>query len=330
MYGCLSSGIYYTEALTNHVLDTNRNSEIVNNLKDSGKDSFTSMNMNGMPTGITYRYSFSYEGEDYTEIGYIGERYGMSSMLSGMGGAAPAADGAGGGFGGMGGIGGMGGMGGSGIDLSAIRVLSLRNLGGNDVANSITIYPIDFNNKDLVTNYLDAWNAEGDVSFGDKTIAAADRTDITYTDALELVIAIINTLIDAISTALIAFTSVSLVVSTVMIGIITYVSVVERVKEIGVIRSLGGRKRDVSRLFNAETFIIGLLAGVIGIAFTYLASSIVNVIVKNLVGISNIAILPISQAVLLVCLSIGLTLISGIIPASSAAKKDPVVALRTE
>ena len=148
--------------------------------------------------------------------------------------------------------------------------------------------------------------------------------------ALSLVIAIINTLIDAISTALIAFTSVSLIVSTVMIGIITYVSVVERVKEIGVIRSLGGRKRDVSRLFNAETFMIGLLAGAFGIAVTYFASAIVNTIVKNLVGISNIAALPSHQAILLVILSIALTLISGIIPASSAAKKDPVVALRTE
>ena len=115
-----------------------------------------------------------------------------------------------------------------------------------------------------------------------------------------------------------------------MIGIITYVSVVERIKEIGVIRSLGGRKRDVSRLFNAETFIIGLLSGSIGVVFTYFASAIVNVIVKNLVGISNIAALPPIQAVLLICLSIALTLISGIIPASSAAKKDPVVALRTE
>ena len=118
--------------------------------------------------------------------------------------------------------------------------------------------------------------------------------------------------------------------ATVMIGIITYVSVVERIKEIGVIRSLGGRKKDVSHLFNAETFIIGLLAGLIGVGFTYVASAIVNVILKPLIGYSRIAALPISQAIILVVLSIGLTCISGLIPARSAAKKDPVVALRTE
>ena len=140
----------------------------------------------------------------------------------------------------------------------------------------------------------------------------------------------INTMIDVITYALVAFTSISLVVSTVMIGIITYVSVVERIKEIGVIRSLGGRKKDVSHLFNAETFIIGLLAGLIGIGFTYFVSVIVNAILKPLIGYAHIAALPIGQAVLLVVLSVVLTTISGLIPARSAAKKDPVVALRTE
>ena len=137
-------------------------------------------------------------------------------------------------------------------------------------------------------------------------------------------------MIEIISVGLIAFTSVSLVVSTVMIGIITYVSVVERIKEIGVIRSLGGRKRDVSNLFIAETFIIGLLAGIIGIGFTYFASLIVNVILKPIIGYASIASLPVGNAVLLIALSIALTLISGLMPASSAARKDPVVALRTE
>jgi putative ABC transport system permease protein len=137
-------------------------------------------------------------------------------------------------------------------------------------------------------------------------------------------------MIDVVSYALIAFTSVSLVVSTVMIGIITYVSVVERVKEIGVIRSLGGRKKDVRSLFNAETFIIGSLAGLFGIGVTYFISFFVNLILRPLIGYSRIAALPIGQAIVLVILSIGLTLISGLIPASSAAKKDPVVALRTE
>jgi putative ABC transport system permease protein len=140
----------------------------------------------------------------------------------------------------------------------------------------------------------------------------------------------INTMIDVVSYALIAFTSISLVVSTVMIGIITYVSVVERIKEIGVIRSLGGRKRDVSALFNAETFIIGLLAGLIGVFATYGISLIVNLILAPIINYPNIAALPLDNAVILVVLSILLTSISGLLPARSAARKDPVVALRTE
>ena len=115
-----------------------------------------------------------------------------------------------------------------------------------------------------------------------------------------------------------------------MIGIITYVSVVERIKEIGVIRSLGGRKRDVSYLFNAETFIIGLLSGLIGVGATYFISEIVNLILYPLINIRRIAILPVGDAITMIILSIALTLISGLIPSRSAARKDPVIALRTE
>ena len=140
----------------------------------------------------------------------------------------------------------------------------------------------------------------------------------------------VNTMIQMITIALIAFTALSLVVSTVMIGIITYVSVVERIKEIGILRAVGARKKDIKRLFNAETFIIGLIAGAIGILITYLLSLIVNVIVLFIAGIWGIAALPWWQALIMVGLSIILTLISGLIPAAAAAKKDPVVALRTE
>ncbi len=153
---------------------------------------------------------------------------------------------------------------------------------------------------------------------------------ITYTDNIGLIIAMVNTLIDIVTYALIAFTALSLLVSTVMIGIITYVSVVERTKEIGVIRSLGGRKRDVSHLFNAETFIIGLVAGLFGIAITYVICAIINAVIGHLTGIYTIATFPIWQAAIMVGLSIALTLLSGILPSRSAAKKDPVVALRTE
>ena len=212
----------------------------------------------------------------------------------------------------------MMGGGAQGIDHTDMKERMIRSLGGNDLPSSVKIYPISFDDKNLVTDYLDKWNED------------EEKSDITYTDTLELVINMINTMIDIISYALIAFTSVSLVVSTVMIGIITYVSVVERIKEIGVIRSLGGRKKDVSHLFNAETFIIGLFAGLFGVFATYFISLIVNIILKPLIGYGSIAALPVGQAILMVALSVTLTLISGIIPASSAAKKDPVVALRTE
>ena len=208
--------------------------------------------------------------------------------------------------------------------------LSLRELGGESIPNTISIYPVDFDNKDLVTDYLDAWNEDKDIVVNGVTLTKEDRLEVHYTDVLSLIITIINTMVNVISYGLIAFTSISLVVSTVMIGIITYVSVVERIKEIGVIRSLGGRKKDVSHLFNAETFIIGLLSGLIGIGFTYLVSIPINAVIKSLTGISGIAALPVNQAVILVILSIVLTLISGLMPARSAAKKDPVVALRTE
>jgi putative ABC transport system permease protein len=196
--------------------------------------------------------------------------------------------------------------------------MTTRKLGGEEVANKIYIYPIDFDSKNLVTDYLDAWNDEH------------EEDQITYTDSLELVINIINEMIDIITSALIAFTSISLVVSSVMIGVITYVSVVERTKEIGVLRSLGARKIDVSNLFNAETFIIGLLAGVVGVVITYLISLPVNLILGSITGIYTLLSLPIGQAFLMICVSFVLTMISGLIPARAAAKKDPVIALRTE
>ena len=215
--------------------------------------------------------------------------------------------------------------------LEDTRNTLIRNLAGNSLANNILIYPKSFDEKDLVTAYLDRWSdKDAEIIVNGVVIPAEDRVEVTYTDTLELIINMINTMIDVISYALIAFTSVSLVVSTVMIGIITYVSVVERIKEIGVIRSLGGRKKDVSHLFNAETFIIGSLAGLLGVGVTYLISVVVNLILEPLIGYSGIAALPFNQAVILVILSIGLTSISGLIPAKSAAKKDPVVALRTE
>ena len=140
-----------------------------------------------------------------------------------------------------------------------------------------------------------------------------------------------NMIVDAVKIVLIAFTAISLVVSSIMIGIITYVSVVERTKEIGVLRSLGARKKDISRIFNAETFLIGLFAGLIGVIVSYLLTIPINLIIGHFVaGATAIASLKVTDALLLVVISFILTLIAGVIPSRIAANKDPVVALRTE
>ena len=330
-FGCLTSGVYYTGDLAKHVVESAENSEIVKNLIESEKDSYTSMSYNGIPMGITYKYSFNYDGESYSDIiGFVGDTSSMAGLM--MGGMAGGSGGTGstGGNGGTGNNGSTSGSTGTTPSLGAIYTLSLRSLGGIAIPNTVYIYPQNFDMKDMVTKYLDAWNDDGVIEINGINVSSESRSDITYTDTLELIIDMINNMINIVSTALIAFTSISLVVSTVMIGIITYVSVVERIKEIGVIRSLGGRKKDVSRLFTAETFIIGMLAGLIGIGVTYVISAIANVIIYSTVQIPNIAALSLRDAIFLVCLSTGLTLISGVMPARSAARKDPVVALRTE
>lgn len=201
---------------------------------------------------------------------------------------------------------------------------AIKTLGGSDRVSRIAIYANDFDNKEQVLAYLDQWNTDHDYS------DEARSMQITYTDIVGMLMGIMQTMIDIITYVLVAFTAISLVVSSVMIGIITYVSVVERVKEIGVLRSLGARKQDVRNLFNAETFIIGLAAGLIGIAISYILCIIINLVLQMLTGIGGIASLPALTAFIMVCVSVVLTLISGLIPAQSAAKKDPVIALRTE
>ena len=201
---------------------------------------------------------------------------------------------------------------------------AIKTLGGSDSVSRIAIYANDFDNKELVLNYLDQWNTDHDYS------DEARSMQITYTDTVGMLMSIMQTMIDIITYVLVAFTAISLVVSSVMIGIITYVSVVERVKEIGVLRSLGARKQDIRNLFNAETFIIGLAAGLIGIAISYVLCIVISLVLESLTGIGGIASLPALTAFIMVCVSVVLTLISGLIPAQSAAKKDPVIALRSE
>ncbi|MBE6644156.1 MAG: ABC transporter ATP-binding protein/permease [Ruminococcaceae bacterium] len=334
-YGCLTAGIYYTEALTEHILEENADSEYIDYilseqaLKEIGSkvhqvpnpDDPTSPIVISLNYSTVYSYTYRYDDPITPEDESVGED-GEDIIKSGMGIVSPKQTS-------MSPTSLMGGTSEDGVEQK--RDTLVRNLGGNSVANNILIYPKSFEEKNLVTEYLDDWSDDDvRITVDGREIPIEERTKVTYTDTLELVIKMINTMIDVVSYALIAFTSVSLVVSTVMIGIITYVSVVERIKEIGVIRSLGGRKRDVSSLFNAETFIIGLLAGLLGVGVTYAVSAIVNVILAPIISYASIAALPVGEAVLLVIVSIALTLISGLIPARSAAKKDPVVALRTE
>ena len=301
-YGSLSSGFYYTEALTKYIFEQNLNSDIVNYLKSAEKDSFTSTIYSNIPTGITYHFTYNYLGEEKEGIGFVGKVNSMASMMGSISGGNP----------------------------NDIYVLSLRELGGNNLANSIAIYPTNFEQKDNVIKYLDMWNSDNDITIEDITLTKEERSKIQYTDTLTIIISIINSMINIVTIALIAFTALSLVVSCVMIAIITYVSVVERIKEIGVIRSLGGRKKDVSNLFNAETLIIGLMSGLFGVFLTYGLSFVVNLIVDHFSGINKIADLKISNAITMVILSVVLTVISGLIPAKKASKQDPVVALRTE
>ena len=218
-----------------------------------------------------------------------------------------------------------------GSGSSKTFLLSKEAIGASNLPTTIYFYPRTFEEKYLITDYLDIWNSEEDITVKGTVIHAKDRAEIKYSDNLEIVISMINTVIDIVTIALICFTALSLVVSTVMISIITYVSVMERIKEIGIIRALGGRKKDVSHLFNVETFMIGTLSGVFGIAVTYLLQTILNLIIKlNNPMIGMIGNLPWYTALIVILISVLLTTIAGLIPASSAAKKDPVEALRTE
>ena len=194
---------------------------------------------------------------------------------------------------------------------------------------SVSIYPKDFQRKNNVTRYLDQWNKDKTLIIDGQEVPKAEREEITYTDTISMIVTVISTLVTTVSAALIAFTSLSLVVSCFMIAVITYISVMERVKEIGVIRSLGGRKRDVSTLFISENLITGFASGTIGILVTYILQFIINAIVAPY-GVSSIAALPFLYALLMIALSVALSVISGLIPSLGASKQDPVVALRTE
>ncbi|MCL2159692.1 MAG: ABC transporter ATP-binding protein/permease [Oscillospiraceae bacterium] len=202
---------------------------------------------------------------------------------------------------------------------------NLRALGVSDISDpsSISIYPADFASKDEIIQLIDDFNKR-------MSEAGEDDKVIQYTDFVGLIMSSVSNIINTISIVLIAFVSIALVVSSIMIGIITYISVLERTKEIGILRSIGASKNDISRVFNAETLIVGLTAGLIGILTTVLLCIPANIIIKAITDISGVAALPLFGGIGLVIISMVLTLIAGFIPSKIAAKKDPVVALRTE
>ena len=201
-----------------------------------------------------------------------------------------------------------------------LKTLGIVNL---DMPASISIYPRDFDAKNVISDEIDKYNQkmEDEQKEADK---------ITYTDYIGIMLNAVTSIVDMISYVLIGFVGISLVVSSIMIGIITYISVLERTKEIGILRSIGASKKDISRVFNAETFIVGVFAGIIGIGVTILLNIPANMIIKALAGVSNISTLPVYGAIALIIISMLLTVIAGLVPSKMAAKKDPVESLRVD
>lgn len=321
-YGCLDTGFYVTQSLVDYVHEDSLNSQIVNYINSTEEGylnyvsysfyyvNFSDSNGDGVIDSTDYAANTSTAMSILYDSGSL-----MDMILSGLGGST------------------------SDVDQSSAYRVDAAFFGGNQMPIAVYIYAIDFDTKTLLTDYLDEWNnmCQAGVEYtytdsdgNEQTVTLSVSDQITYTDTVGLIIGMVNTMIQMVTIALVAFTALSLVVSTVMIGIITYVSVVERIKEIGILRAVGARKKDIKRLFNAETFIIGFVAGLFGILITYLLSLVINLIVVAKAGIWGIAALPWWQALIMIALSVCLTLISGLIPASAAAKKDPVVALRTE
>jgi ABC-type antimicrobial peptide transport system permease subunit len=191
-----------------------------------------------------------------------------------------------------------------------------------DKPSEIDIYPVNFDSKAEVTKVLDDYN--------NRMREEDEGKVITYTDVVGALMTSVTDIVNMISYVLIAFVAISLIVSSIMIGVITYISVLERKKEIGILRSIGASKRDVSRVFNAETVIEGFVSGVMGVTITAIACIPANIIVEQIHGIHDIARLPVGAAIILIGISVFLSFIAGLIPSSKAAKADPVEALRSE
>ena len=202
---------------------------------------------------------------------------------------------------------------------------NLQKMGSVDLnkPSTINIYPKDFDSKEEIEALIDEYNKKVKDD-------GLEENVISYSDIVGTMMSSVTSIIDIVSYVLMAFVSVSLVVSSIMIGIITYISVLERTKEIGILRSIGASKKDISRVFNAETFIIGTCSGILGIGVTLLLNIPISLILEDMLGVANLAKLPPVAGIILIVISMLLTLIAGLIPARYASKKDPVEALRME
>lgn len=303
----ISSGIGYTAKLTEYIIEQVKNSEIAKaQLADTSVDVFTGVPFdNDRNTEITMDDVNAYMATLSPE-----ESAQMQAMTSGM----------------------------SDDQILQLFSASLKarttdaTLDSNksklgitdlDTPSQIDIYATDFDSKEKVQNIIKDYNKLQQDDGKEENV-------INYTDYVGIMMSSVSTIINAISYVLIAFVAISLIVSSIMIGIITYISVLERTKEIGVLRSIGASKKDVSRIFNAETLIEGFVSGTLGIVVTLLLCIPANALIKHLTDISNVAQLPVAGGVILIIISMFLTFIAGLIPAKLAAKKDPVVALRSE
>ena len=331
-FGCLTRGVYYTKQFQDKYINDAKDSQVIR-----GDNSFSKfIEAGGLKTSTYDAYvTFTYtdwtdpDHPDYSATSYASCLNGdlnssFSSLFSSITGVNYEQENAT-----------------HFRSLCGLKIVQNKNEAGETTGFSyeklpeeMSIYPVNFAYKDKVNNYLDDWNKDVAITLYDgteqeKVLQKSDRDELTYTDTISLIINVIDTMITIITTALIIFTSLSLVVSCFMIAVITYISVMERVKEIGVIRSLGGRKKDVSRLFIAENLVTGLLSGVIGIGITAIVCLIINVAISPF-GVPAIALLTLPIVGIMILLSIVLSVLSGLIPSMHASRQDPVIALRSE
>jgi putative ABC transport system permease protein len=327
----INGSVAYLSSLTEFVINAVLETEIAGEqLANPETNVFTGLAFGDMGLGVEPSAGSAGGGVNgaplapptYTALPPMGDMPAMGEMPS-MGDMPQTGTMPPGGMGAMGTL--AGAMGDFGIEVPATFEGNLAILGVADLDNptSIRLFPRDFDSKQRLEELIEAYNNK-------HLDAGNDDYVINYTDIVGLMTSSISQIINIISYVLIAFVAISLVVSSIMIAIITYISVLERTKEIGILRSIGASKRDITRVFNAETVIEGFVAGTMGIAITLILNIPINAIILNLTDITNLSVLPFYGAIALIIISIILTLIAGYIPSKMAAKKDPVVALRTE